>query len=116
VPVARNALWIAAAFSLTASPRLDRELELLKALPRTDTPPKSAQSFGGSIKDDDLVPRDPRHPVPKVLGEFMATATADPEAFDHDGLHTKRITWADVLRYGGKVSDLVMVYTLASVL
>ena len=105
-PQSRRALWVAVAIMMAASTsKLEHAIASrriviggLRAASVPSAPKADGGRFGGSLKGDDIVPRDPRHVVPSAVAEFMATRDTEDTSFGRSS------TWADVLQLGLSVS------------
>lgn len=102
-PAARRALWVAVSLSMAVSPKLPavvtgiitkQQQHVLGAAvdaPAVLAGPQHRGHFGGSLKGDDIIPRDPKHNVPMALAKFMRKVENDDAGFGAP------VKWSDVL-------------------
>jgi hypothetical protein len=71
-----------------------QQRHVLGAAVQAPAVPAGPNRFGGSLKGDDIIPRDPKHNIPTALATFMRKLENDDDGFGAP------VKWSDVLNRG----------------
>ena len=101
-PAARRALWVAVSLAMAVSPKLlvavrgiiaKQQRHVLSAAADAPAVPAGPthRGFGGSLKAEEIIPRDPKHGISTALATFMRKLENDDDGFGAP------VKWNDVL-------------------